>query len=147
MSLREVIGELAVEYRRPWKLGSFFVGLALLVAGSFYYPAPDWDMPISIIMALLAYLTAPWSTRVLVERQWRRFPLMLFLTWLTVDGCYWLYWSFKNPVALELMREVNFLASLCLYSMCGLIWYYKGSLKQFVAEARLLITGSGARGA
>jgi len=29
---------------------------------------------------------------------------MLFVTWFTVDGCYWLYWRFKNPVALELMN-------------------------------------------
>jgi hypothetical protein len=135
----KVISELVIEYKRPWKLGSLLAGIALLIAGSFYYQAPDWDIPISIIMALLAYFTAPWSMRVLVERQWKRFPLMLFFTWFTVDGCYWLYWRLKNPVALELMRDVNFLASLCLYSICGLIWYYKGSLKQFLVEARLLV--------
>ena len=80
-------------------------------------------------MAILAYLTAPWSLRILVERQWSKIPIMLFLTWFTVDGCYSIYWYFKNPQALELMRDVNFLASLTLYGICGLIWYYQGSLK------------------
>jgi hypothetical protein len=71
------------EYARPWKLFSLAAGIALLVAGSFYYQAPDWDIPISLIMAAFAYLSAPWSLRVVVE-----------------------------PVALEMMRDANFAASL-----------------------------------
>ena len=31
-------------------------GIALLIAGSFLQPAPDWNIPISLIMALLAAL-------------------------------------------------------------------------------------------
>jgi hypothetical protein len=107
----------------------------LLVLGAFYYEAPDWDIPISLIMAVLAYLCAPWSLRVIVERRWRHWPAMLFLTWFTVDGSYWLYWHFKNPVALEHMRDANFLASLSLYGICGLIWFYRGSLRQMYSEA------------
>ena len=124
------------EYLRPWKLATLAFGIALLIAGSFYYQAPDWDIPISLIMALLAYLTAPWSLHVLVERQWRMWPAMLFATWFTVDGCYWIYWHFKNPVALELMREANFPASLSLYARCGLVWYYRGSLREALAQMR-----------
>jgi hypothetical protein len=104
--------------------------VALLIAGSFYYEAPDWDIPISLIMALFAYLFAPWSLRVVIGRNWRRLPLALFLTWFTVDGCYWLYWRWKNPVALELMRDANFLASLALYGICGVLWLYRGSLRE-----------------
>lgn len=135
------INKLVAEYKRPWKLFALFVGLALLIVGSFYYPAPDWDIPISIIMALFAYLTASWSMRAIVERQWKKFPLVLFYTWFTVDGCYWLYWHFKDPQALALMRDVNFFASLSLYWMCGLVWYYQGSLKEFITSARDLIIG------
>jgi hypothetical protein len=131
-----MIEKLLIEYKRPWKLFTLFIGLSLLIAGSFYYQAPDWDIPISFIMAFFAYLTASWSMRVIVERQWKYFPLMLFLTWFSVDGCYWLYWHFKDPVALALMREANFPASLSLYWMCGLIWYYQGSLKEFNSDAR-----------
>lgn len=132
------------EYTRPWKLSTLALGIALLILGSFYYEAPDWDIPISLIMAILAYLAAPWSLRVIVERRWRLWPAMLFATWFTVDGSYWLYWHFKNPVALELMREANFLASLTLYGMCGLVWFYRGSLRELVSEirarARLLLS-------
>ena len=61
---------------------------------------------------------------------------MLFWTWFTVDGCYWLYWHFKNPVVLELMREANAPASLSLYWMCGLVWYYRGTLSEMRADVR-----------
>ena len=117
------------EYRRPWKLATLAAGIALLLLGSVYTPAPDWDVTISVIMAILTYLTAPWSLRVLVERRWRHLPVALFFTWFTVDGCYWLYWRIKDPVALEMMRDANFLASLVLYGICGLIWLYRGSLR------------------
>jgi hypothetical protein len=123
-----------LEYLRPWKLITLAVGIALLILGSFYCEAPDWDIPISFIMAIFAYLTAPWSMRVLLERKWRRWPGMLFFTWFTVDGCYALYWHFKNPVVLELMRSVNFPASLSLYGLCGIVWLYRGSLRQLASE-------------
>jgi hypothetical protein len=61
---------------------------------------------------------------------------MLFATWFTVDGCYWIYWHFTNPVALEQMREANFPASLSLYGMCGVLWLYQGSLKELVKDVR-----------
>lgn len=124
------------EYLRPWKLAALAVGVGLLIAGSFYYEAPDWDIPISLIMALLAYLTAPWSLHVVVERRWRCWPMMLFATWFSVDGCYWIYWHFKNPVALELMRAANFPASLSLYAMCGLVWYPRMSLREIAGALR-----------
>jgi hypothetical protein len=124
------------EYLRPWKLVTLAVGIALLILGSFYYGAPDWDIPISFIMAIFAYLTAPWSMRILLERKWRLWPVMFFFTWFTVDGCYAIYWHFKNPAVLELMRSVNFPASLSLYGMCGIIWLYRGNLRQLVSEIR-----------
>jgi hypothetical protein len=126
------------EFRRPWKLCTLAIGISLLIFGAFYYRAPDWDIPISFIMAMLAYLTAPWSIRIIVERTWRLWPAMLFATWFSVDGCYWIYWHFKNPVALELMREANFFASLSLYGMCGVIWLYRGSLRELYLETKAM---------
>jgi hypothetical protein len=66
------------EYLRPWTLVTLAIGIALLILGSFYYQAPDWDIPISFIMAIVAYLTAPWSMRVILERRLRLWPVMLF---------------------------------------------------------------------
>ena len=124
------------EYLRPWKLITLAIGIALFIAGSFYYVLPDWDIPISLIMAVLTYLTAPFSVRVLVERKWKLLPAMLFATWFTVDGVYALYWYFKNPATLEMLREANFLPSLFLYAICGVLWLYRGSLKELIAELR-----------
>ncbi len=141
MSLIDEFRTQQVEYQRPWKLFALLVGLSLLVLGSFYYPAPDWDITICFIMAFFSYLTAAWSLRVIVERRWKYFPPMLFFTWFSVDGCYWLYWSYKDPEALAMMRDVNFLASLVLYFLCGFVWYYQGSLKQFLQDAKAFPSG------
>ena len=134
--LSTAVVEAPREYLRPWKLVTLTCGIVLLIVGSFYYRAPDWDIPISLIMALFAYLTAPWSMRVLLERRWRLWPGMLLVTWFSVDGCYWLYWHFTDPVALAAMREANFFASLSLYAICGVIWLYRGSLRELAAEIR-----------
>jgi hypothetical protein len=122
------------EYFRPWKLITLAGGVSVLIAGSYYYGAPDWDIPIGLIMAGLAYLTAPVSMRIILERNWKQFPLMLFYTWFTVDGSYAIYWYFVDPVALNMMRSANFPASLSLYAMCGLVWLYRGSLKEAVTQ-------------
>jgi hypothetical protein len=124
------------EYLRPWKLAALACGISLLVLGAVHEAAPDWDIPVSLIMALLAYLTAPWSLRVLLERRWRLLPMALFATWFTVDGCYWVYWHFTNPAALEAMRSANFPASLALYACCGVVWLYRGSLRQLLSDIR-----------
>lgn len=105
-----------------WRYTTLAIGIALLLIGGEYYKAPDWDVGISLIMAFFAFTTAPWATTVIVTRQWSKYPQALLLTWWGVDGCYWVYWSIMNPVALELMRDVNWPASLVLYLTCGLLW-------------------------
>lgn len=126
----------SAELLRPWKLVTLAIGLALLIAGARLTPAPDWDIPISIIMAGVAYVTAPWCMRVLIERQWRWWPAMVCLTWFGVDGCYALYWSTVNPNALALMRDANAPASLSLFWMCGLLWLYRGDVASIPTAIR-----------
>ena len=127
------------EYRRPWKLLSLSAGIAVMVVGSLYHPAPDWDVAISFIMPILAYLLAPWTVRVFVERRWTLVPAALLATWFAVDGADALYWHFRDPVALAQMREANLLASLPLYGLCGLGWYYNGSLAELMAAVRAAV--------
>jgi hypothetical protein len=124
------------EYLRPWKLATFTSGVALMIAGSIYTPAPDWDIPISLIMPGITYLTAPCSVRAFVERRWRHLPLALLLIWLSVDGSYAIYWHFKDPWVLETMRSANAPISLVLYGLCGFIWLYRGSLRELYADVR-----------
>jgi hypothetical protein len=127
---------LITEYLRPWKLLTLVIGISLLIVGAFYENAPDWDIPISFIMAFFSYLTAPSSMRILLERRWKQWPIMLFWTWFSVDGCYTIYWYFKNPLALDMMREANFPASLSLYGICGIIWLYQGSFHNLLQDCR-----------
>lgn len=135
-----------VEYVRPWKLTSLAAGFGLLVLGSIYTPAPDWDIPISFIMALCAYFTAPCSLRAVLKLRWRQLPLALVSTWVSVDGCYALYWHFKDPAVLRLMRTANAPASLALYGICGVIWLYRGSLASLVHKlGTVLLHGSDVR--
>jgi hypothetical protein len=129
------------EYLRPWKLATLAVGIGLLVFGSFYYEAPDWDVPISLIMAFFTYVTAAPAMRMLVGGEWKKLPVALVLAWFSIDGCYWVYWHFKAPSVLPLMREANFFASSALYGSCGLLWMYRGSLRQFGADARRFLSG------
>ena len=117
------------EFIRPWKLFSLACGLALLIAGSFYYQAPDWDISICFIMGIATYLTAPYTLRVVLERRWKELPWAALATYVSVDGLYFLYWNAVNPMALEYMRGANALASLSLYLICGVVWLHKGSLK------------------
>ena len=56
-------------------------------------------------------------------------PLALFGMWLSVDGAYWAYWAWRNPFALEMMREANAPASACLYGLCAVIWLHDGTLR------------------
>lgn len=65
------------ELLRPWKLFTLAIGVALLLVGAVYEVAPDWDIPISLIMAFFAYATSSWSMHIMVERRWKQFPLML----------------------------------------------------------------------
>jgi len=125
---------LFIEYLRPWKLATFCIGLGLLLIGAHYHVAPDWDYPISFIMATLTYLTAPWSVQVFLYRRWKFALLALFWFYVTVDGAYWLYWRLANPQAL-VMRPANFYASSCLYWLCGFVWLHQGSLRTLLGKS------------
>lgn len=129
----------ASEYLRPWKLSSLAIGISLLVLGAIYTPAPDWDIGVSFVMAGCTYLTAPCSMRTLLQGRWRLMPVAALATWLSVDGFYALYWQINDPEALALMRSANAPASLALYGLCGMLWFYQGSLAELARETRIAI--------
>jgi hypothetical protein len=121
-------------------LFSLSCGIICLLIGARYSGLPDWDVPISFIMAVLTYFTAPCSLRVFLERQWIRFPQALFWTWFSVDGTYAIYWHFVDPAAL-ILRPANAMASLALYGMCGLVWLHRGALRQLAERTVSLSRG------
>ncbi len=122
------------DYLRLWKLFSLACGIGILIVGSFIEEALDWDIPICFLMAISTYIFAPITSRTLFWRRWRYLPLALFGMWFSVDGIYWLYWRFKNPIVVDFMRDANFLPSLCLYLICAFIWLHDGSLKGILTK-------------
>jgi len=126
--------ELLIEFFRPWKLLSFGIGIALLVVGSFYYKAPDWDVGISLIMGTLTYLTAPWVLDVIRTRRWKNLPAALFIFWVTVDGTYVFYNLYRGIWIYPNLRLANFFASSLLYLICGWLWTPRVGLRSFLQQ-------------
>lgn len=108
--------------------------MAWLLHGATHYDIPDWDIGISIIMGVLAYVTAPWAVRVPITQQYRYYALALFFYWFTVDGSYWLYHTLMGN---QIFRAANFYASTTLYFLCGFIWLHNGTLKELIIRKQV----------
>lgn len=111
------------DYFSPWRLVTLWLGLLFLMAGAVWSGLPDWDVPISFLMAIPAYITAAPTMRVLLEHRWQYLHYAVFWTWFTVDGTYVIYWGLRDPAVLDALRFANACASLALYGLCGLVWY------------------------
>lgn len=100
------------------------MGTCLLILGAEYHQVPDWDVGVSLVMASLTYLTAPYCIKTaLCSNHLGKLLFVIFLAWFTVDGSYTLYWSIVNPDALVL-RDVQWPISTILYLFCGIVWYF-----------------------
>jgi len=128
------------ELRRPWKLVTLALGMTWLFYGALVYDISDWDVGISFVMGGLTYLFAPWTVHVLVnvaKLRPPRWPLYLIGSllpaMLAVD---WSYWLYHTVVGNRMIRWENFKVSSALYFICGMIWYYRGSLRDLVDEVR-----------
>jgi hypothetical protein len=124
-----------MNYLQPWKLVTLALGVALLIWGSFYNQFSDWDVGISIIMAVLTYLTAPLAIRYLMRPTIARVSLAILMAWFSIDGCYALYHTLMGNA---MLREANAIASTPLYFLMGMFWLYDGSLKQLLENIRSL---------
>ena len=130
------------ELRRPWKLVTFVLGLGWLLYGALYYDIADWDVGISLLMGGLTYLLASWSIGRLIQlRRPDGVSLAVALAalvaaWLCVDGVYVLYHGLAGN---RMDREGNFRASLLLYYLAGMIWFYRGSLVELRRDLIRLI--------
>lgn len=128
------------ELNRPWKLATFGVGMTWLVYGALSYGISDWDLGISFIMGGLTYVFAPWTVYVLVNAVKLRPPKWplhvlgaLIPAMFAVD---WSYWLYHTAVGNRMIRWENFKVSSALYFICGLLWYYRGSLRDMVNEVK-----------
>jgi membrane-bound metal-dependent hydrolase YbcI (DUF457 family) len=117
-----LMGKIGASSRLATKNITFAVGLSWLIYGALNFDYPDWDIGISLVMAIATYFTADKVVNAIRKREWRRWPMMLFYTWFAVDGSYVAYWFCKNRHVLLLMRDAQWPTSLCLFLLCGIIW-------------------------
>ncbi len=102
---------------------TFLAGLGWLIYGALFFNYPDWDVGVSLVMAISTYFSADWVWRAVRERRYTSWPLATILAWWCVDGSYWAYWSVVNPSVM--IREGQWQMSLCLFLLCGAIWSLK----------------------
>jgi len=126
----------ARELTRPWKLCTFAVGMGWLLYGALVYGFADWDVGVSLLMGGLTYLCAPWTVQVISvctrERpRWRMlwFTAALVVAWAIVDGSYVAYHTAMHHA---MLRAENFRASAALYFLVGVVWSYRGSMRDLV---------------
>lgn len=131
------------ELLRPWKLSSFAIGMLWLIYGALCYGICDWDVGVSLLMGGLTYLFAPWSVAAIyhaVRFRPKRWPVQiaaaLVPAMFTVD---WGYWLYHSAVGNTMLRWENFKVSMALYFICGLLWWYRGSLRELVTEIRSIV--------
>lgn len=103
-----------------WKNITFLIGLLSLFIGAMFLNYPDWDINISLLMALSTYLSADKFILAIKQKNYLMIPKYSIYAWWSIDGIYWLYWSLVNSSVM--IREGQWLASLCLYLLCGLVW-------------------------
>jgi hypothetical protein len=128
------------ELRRPWKLASFAAGIASLFYGALNYQFGDWDIGVSVLMGGLTYLCAPWTVHVIATcvrdrpRYWLLWLVVaLCVAWGVVDGSYVAY---HLAMGHAMLRAENLRASTPLFFLAGLLWFYRGSLKELRGDLR-----------
>jgi hypothetical protein len=130
------------ELKRPWKLSTFAAGMTWLFYGALTYGFGDWDVGVSMLMGGLTYLCAPWSVRVIwiclrdrPQWWWLWLAAALILAWAVIDGSYVAYNTLmRHPM----QRAENFRASAALYFLAGIVWFYRGTLRQLAQEIRCI---------
>ncbi|WP_153116252.1 hypothetical protein [Rhodocyclus tenuis] len=121
---------------QPWKLVTLTGGEAWLIHGALSYRFADWDVGVSMLMAGITYLAAPWCARAVFYRRWKVVAGVMVMCWLAVDGSYTLW---HTAMEHETMRAANFPASAALFWLCGFIWLPRGGLRDIIARRAPLL--------
>lgn len=112
--------------------------MAWLLYGALVYDISDWDIGISLIMGGLTYVCAPWSLYIIFNAtryRPRRWPLQLVAAFLpAIFAVDWSYLLYHSVMGNRMLRWENFKVSSALYFICGSIWYYRGSIRDLMAE-------------
>jgi len=118
-----------------WKNSTFFVGFSWLIWGALFLDYPDWDVGVSVVMAVSTYFTADLVWQILRARKYRLMPMAAMSTYWCVDGSYWAYWSLVDPSVM--IREGQWPMSLCLFLLCGAVWSIVPAQQSLLDTAKL----------
>ena len=99
---------------------TFALGLAFLLFGALTFHLQDWDVGVSLVMAFCTYFSADWAVGVIRRLEWKQWPKAAFLVWFSVQGSYGCYWLLMRQT--ERMVEGQWVTSLFMYLLCGVIW-------------------------
>jgi len=122
---------------------TFAIGLTWLIYGAIFYDIQDWDIGVSLVMAFCTYFTADWVIGVIRRREYKQWPKAAFLVWFSVQGSYAAYWLLVGHP--EKMVEGQWVTSLCLYLLAGLIFAYLPTPREALAQWRELKAANGPR--
>lgn len=112
---------------------TFAIGLAWLLWGAAQYELRDWDIGVSLLMAGLTYATADWVVGVVWRLEYRHWLKAAFLTWFSVSGSYTMYWLLMGHP--DYMVGYQWVASLCFYLLCGVIWSIHGMIRTSLSRS------------
>ena len=130
------------ELRRPWKLAIFAIGMGWLLYGATHYNIGDWDVGVSIVMGVLAYLLAPWSMHVILNAvRYRPRWWVMHVAGALAAGVFVAdtsYMAYHLAVGNPIYREANFPASISLYFLAGAVWLYRGDIRSFISSSKLM---------
>jgi hypothetical protein len=132
----------ARELIRLWKLITLCIAMSWLLYGAIFYNIADWDIGVTLLMGGLTYLMAPWSVYIILSairyrpKFWFLQIIAALIAWLfVVDLVYMVY---HTIVGNQTYRDANFYASSPLYFMAGVVWLYRGSVKDFFENVKKL---------
>jgi hypothetical protein len=117
-------------YRRyllkPWKVTTFVLAAAGLAIMAPYTGDPTWDYYDALLMAVLTFITAPWSVgtvyRFLKRMESAKALFVALCAWfLSASWCYDLYLVVRDGTYPSTWFA-NLVASSILYILAGMLW-------------------------
>ena len=128
------------ELRRPWKLATFAGSLGVLLYGSQVMHISDWDVGVTLLMGVETYVLAPWCVHLLLRawrertaRAWVWVLASLAIAVFVVDTSYVLYHRWAGNV---MLRAENFRASMPLFYLAGVLWSWRGTVRELWMTVR-----------